>query len=355
MVRTDEQLNQISAKLQNKEDVPAVTVRTFLSWFGAQRRSYWNVFAIRAALRRSGLETDPDFESAYIDSDIRFVIAWSEIPDAKKGEISVAESSKPENLGDVHLSSASPIAIADPTYRISKLEAANKSPVSVPPDAPLRSAVTLMMASDYSQLPVVTGPRDIKGIISWNSIGSRMVLGKKLTHVRDAMDVHQEIRSDASMFQAIPTIVQHGYVLIRGGDTKLSGIVTASDLSMQFQQLAEPFLLLGEIENHIRGILDGKFETADFVAIRDPSDTRKIEAASDLSFGEYVRLLENEARWNKVDISLDRKTFCDGLDSVRKIRNDVMHFDPDGILPVDLEQLRDFAKFLQRLQTIKAY
>jgi hypothetical protein len=40
------------------------------------------------------------------------------------------------------------------------------------------------------------------------------------------------------------------------------------------------------------------------------------------------------------------------LDQVRDIRNDVMHFDPDGIPPDDLERLREFARFLQRLQSI---
>jgi hypothetical protein len=80
-----------------------------------------------------------------------------------------------------------------------------------------------------------------------------------------------------------------------------------------------------------------------------------VEAISDLSFGEYLRLLEKDDRWAKLGLSLDRKTFCNNLDEVRKIRNDVMHFDPDGVPTSDLEKLRDFARFLQRLQTIKAY
>jgi hypothetical protein len=29
-----------------------------------------------------------------------------------------------------------------------------------------------------------------------------------------------------------------------------------------------------------------------------------------------------------------------------------MHFEPDGIAPDDMEVLRDFARFLQRLKTI---
>jgi hypothetical protein len=143
-------------------------------------------------------------------------------------------------------------------------------------------------------------------------------------------------------------------VLVRGSDNKITGIVTASDLSLQFQQVAEPFLLLSEIENHVRSLLSGRFDKEDLAAIRDPSDSaRKVDDVSGLTFGEYLRLIENEERWQKLGLNLDRKTFCSHLDQVRVIRNDVMHFDPDGVPQSDLEKLRDCAKFLQTLQTLK--
>jgi hypothetical protein len=40
------------------------------------------------------------------------------------------------------------------------------------------------------------------------------------------------------------------------------------------------------------------------------------------------------------------------FENVRRIRNDVMHFDPDGIPEKDLQAIREFARFLQRLQII---
>jgi len=43
-----------------------------LSWFDASRRGIWVVNRIRKALDSVRLETDPDFESAYIDSKITF-------------------------------------------------------------------------------------------------------------------------------------------------------------------------------------------------------------------------------------------------------------------------------------------
>jgi hypothetical protein len=41
-----------------------VSVRTMLSWFGAERRGYWKVKDIRKALNKLKLRTVPDFEQA---------------------------------------------------------------------------------------------------------------------------------------------------------------------------------------------------------------------------------------------------------------------------------------------------
>jgi CBS domain-containing protein len=241
----------------------------------------------------------------------------------------------------------------DPTYRISKLEAAGKKPVSVAPDESLNTATTLMLTHDFSQLPVMLSDHVVKGIITWTSIGTRLALGKKGTCVREFMDNHQEIPANSSLFKAIPIIAQYQYVLIRGNENRITGIVTASDLSLQFQQLAEPFLLLGEIENHLRLIIGDKFTPAELADIRNPDDaSRQVDTINDLNFGEYIRLLEKPNRWEKINLAVERKVFCEGLEQVRKIRNDVMHFNPDEMKKDDLQHLRDFTHFLQQLQSI---
>jgi CBS domain-containing protein len=344
-------LNDIARALHASEPVQPITVRAFLKWFwGSQRRGSFIVWFIRERLREAGLKTVPDFESTYLDAEITFVLA----EDADLNERTapeVADAAVP--LGkDANVSAPT---FADPTYRISKLAPANRPPIYVKPDSTLVAATTLMMANDFSQLPVMVSDREVKGTVSWTSIGSRRALGQVPEYVREAMDPHVEISSDASLFTAIPTIVEHGYTLVRAPDRRIAGIITTSDLSLQFQQLSEPFLLLGEIENHIRRIIDKKFNGSDLLAIKDPSDgTRKVESAADLTFGEYKRLLEDPKRWDILCIGLDRGVFIELLEKVRETRNDVMHFDPDGIEDQALAVLRDFAKFLRMLQTVGA-
>jgi CBS domain-containing protein len=357
MPEAQERLSRIADDLRKGEEPISVTVREFLSWFGAQRRGYWIVNWIKVALKKANLQTEPDFESAYIDSDISFCLVPEELPEAETKEETESTTEEPVPapretcVPETKVSGLT--AYADPTYRISKLAAANKTPVFVGPDAGVQEAVTVMLTNDFSQLPVMTSEREVKGVISWTSIGTRLALAKNGVHAKDLMDGHQEIRSDASMFQAIPIIIQHQYVLVRGADNRITGIVTASDLSLQFQQLAEPFLLLGEIENHIRRILASKFSATELAEARDPSDTdRIVNEAADLTFGEYIRLLENPDRWAKLKLPIDRKTLIKQLDRVREIRNDVMHYDPDPMPPGDLSFLRDLVEFFQRLQQI---
>lgn len=182
----NKRLQSIANDLDEGSDVPPLTVREFLSWFNAQRRGSFIVWFIHRALDEARLTTEPDFESLYIDAVFSF----------KRKETPVAGSIT-ATLQDATLSSEARVSDApsfmDPTYRLSKLEAANRAPVSVSPNASIVQAVTLLASNDFSQLPVMTSDREVKGVISWSSIGIRFGMGHKPLDVRDAMDAHHEI------------------------------------------------------------------------------------------------------------------------------------------------------------------
>lgn len=334
MDQSDEKLVAIADQLKKGVAPQRESVRSFLLWFGAERRGFRVVRQIRSALRKHGITTSPDFEWAYIDGQISFINAQ---PDTKSSK-GIADDSA-----------------TDPTYRIGRLSSANKVPVSVPPDATLQQAVTVMMSNDYSQLPVMTGPRDVKGVVSWKTIGTRLALKRHASYTRDFMDEAKILPQNESLFSAISTIASHDYVLVQANDKTICGIVTASDLNEQFRLLAEPFLLVGEIENGVRRLLHGKFTLQELEAAKAPGDdNRLIETPADLTFGEYIRLIENDAQWKKLKLEIDRATFVSQLNKVRDIRNDVMHFDPDGLDDDDLRFLREFALFLKRLRDVGA-
>jgi CBS domain-containing protein len=332
MSQFDEKLAAIAEQLKNGVVPPQESVRAFLLWFSAERRGYRVIRRVRSALRRHGVATSPDFEWAYIGRQITFIKAPSEAQ-APQG---VADDSAP-----------------DPTYRIGRLDSANRAPTYVAPDASLQQVTTVMMSNDFSQVPVMTNARDVKGIVTWKTIGTRLALQKPVATAKDCMEDAKILNAAEPLFSAISTIAEHDYVLVQAQDRTICGIVTASDLNEQFRLLAEPFLLVGEIENGVRRLLHGKFTLPELKGAKAPGDDeRQIDAPADLTFGEYIRLIESEENWNKLNIEIDRVAFIAQFNRVREIRNDVMHFEPDGLDNDDLIFLREFAQFLKRLRDV---
>ena len=50
---------------------------------------------------------------------------------------------------------------------------------------------------------------------------------------------------------------------------------------------------------------------------------------------------------------MDRKEFVKQLDWVREKRNDVMHFDPEGLEPDDTKKLENLALFFRNLRRME--
>jgi CBS domain-containing protein len=339
-------LQEIAAKVVQGQEV-ASTVRIFLSWFwGAQRRGSFIKQVMREALAATKLRTLPDFDETYIDGPIVFVSAAQGPAPVTDGNADEIKVSVQDSL--VMVDSVSSKTKVDPSYRIARLKSAHTVPLSVGPDATVSEAITLMMKHDFSQLPVMVGERTVKGLISWKSLGKRLAMEKKCTLVKDATESVHVIDLDTSLFDAIPLIAKQDCVLVRDASNKICGIMTPFDVSLTFVELGEAFLLLGEIENLIRDMIDGRFSKAELEEARDPLDAdRPLNDVSDLNFGGYVRLLQKPEAWEKLKSKLDRGTFVEYLEGVRVIRNNTMHFDPDGIEDSELEELREFARLLK--------
>jgi predicted transcriptional regulator len=346
-------LDDLAKQIHDGGESPSVSVREFLSWFGARRRGFWIVREIREALAAANLRTIPDFETEWIDSEIEFELRTSKV-EAKALEAPVSIGIAIDGPSDTEDETVVWVT-REATYRISRLDAANKEIVFCAPDEPIASVVTKMLKGGFSQLPVMTGERTIKGIVTWQTIGSHFALGAAGKTAKEMMEPHQEISNERSIFDAIPTIVSNDYVLVKDGTGLFTGIITAADLSLQFRELTEPFLLLSEIENIVRNLIGQNFELEELRASCDSKDEERLKKSASVAhlyFAEYVRLIENEDRWAKLGLPVDRKIFCKDLDDVSEIRNDVMHFDPDGVDPESLAKLREFTRFLQKVATI---
>lgn len=341
-----------------------VKVRRFLSWFGAKRRGSQVEIDIRAALKKVKLFTMPDFMTAHIEERVRLC------PVPMKAEIRTRVPRKPLSIpneptpaavehitvivSDVANASETQtfVKIADPTPRLGTLFGGQK-PVSVRRDDSVRHAVTLMLKHDFSQLPVMSSSRQVEGLISWKSIGKAIkVHNNTCESVKDCIDTHVEIlRWDKPLWEAIKTIADKDVVMIKDATNEIVGIVTSYDLADQYHWLSEPFFLLGEIESCLRQMARlANFPLTTLKAAKNPQDTtREITDVSKLTFGETVRLLDDENNWSLIQPKLSRKTFVVMLKDINKIRNDVMHFSPDPLENEAIKTLRRASSMLRDL------
>jgi hypothetical protein len=155
---------------------------------------------------------------------------------------------------------------------------------------------------------------------------------------------------DKPLFQALPVIAKEQFVLVRGTDRSIVGLVTVSDITFEFRRLAEQFLHIGSIENHLRQIIQESFPSDEIKNFTDPSDDdRDVDSVADLTFGEYIRILENPNKWKQVDLDLSRTKLCSRLEEIRRIRNDVMHFHPDELPSEDRLLLNRTVRFMRNI------
>jgi len=305
-------------RLKAGNKVNRTTVRDFLSDFGVERRGAAKVESIQNALDALGLTTEPNFRTAWIDEPISLKLTANAPPDQSAasetcdpaedtedvgrneagvgsalttlielGERHEDTSEYPQNTSEAQSAMGEPY---DPTFRIGSLPAANKKPVSLSPDDDLAKAVTIMLEHDFSQLPLMQGERDIRGVVTWKTIAARAVLAKSNSeHARDYREHGKIIEANRILFDVIPEIVGAGYAFIRHPDRKIKGPVTVGDLSIHFQALTEPFFFLREIELHVPARIGTKVTAEDLSKMSEATITpRKLSVIADLTFGEYA-------------------------------------------------------------------
>lgn len=341
------ELDVVVASLKAGKTPEPTTIRTFLSWFDIQRRTSLNVKYIEEKLDKAGVRTVPSYLNRWVESPIAFERITGE-QDAK--------SPKQDTATNSDTTSEDGAVSDDPSFRIGNVKSAQRVPTSVKPNATLQEAMTLMLTRGFSQIPIMSNERTVKGIISWTSIGSRLAANGKGEDVQSYKKNALIINSSESLFTAVKIIAEHDYVLIRSTDDRISGIVTASDIALQFEEISKPFLLIAEIENQLRALISKKIKVSDIKeTCAEQFLPKNFSQIHQLSFGNYVNILQNEKNWNKLGLNIERITFCAELERINRIRNEVMHFNPDPRDPADISALHDISRMLEILRSVGAF
>jgi CBS domain-containing protein len=312
------------------------TPKQIVSYFNATKRGWRIIDSVNQMMEENLVYSDPDFRNAWF-----------------YGAILINPKPKVKTSENVT------VVAKDPTPRISLLNAANilnsdsqgslVGLISVSRDTGLSEATTLMIMHDFSQLPILNGPKTTVGLISWKSIGRALALGKTCNTVNDCKENVVVLAYETPLFEAVQLIRKNEVVLIQQKDRTICGIVTATDVADQFITLSEPFLIIEQIENHIRRLLNNRYTPEELNSFIKIDDGKDIQSLADLSFGQYIMIIEKKDLFERLGLKIDRVVIKEQLELVRKIRNDVMHFDPEGITQDRIEILRKTAQFFYTL------
>lgn len=332
-----------------------------LNAFGYARRRQTFVDLANSELEKRGLVAVPKITT---DLDLggytRFLLRASEgmettVPEAPSpeepeieiiepppDEIEAVEKAELEELPNVDLSNPADFALT-----VSNLECSERAPVCIKPQETVAAALTIMQLNDFSQLVVASSPREIKGIISYKSIARAQLHGRP-EKVSECLDeTVPRVKLSEPLMRVIASFRRHDAVLVLSADQTISGIVTPADIAVEFSSLASPFLVIGEIEQHLRWLIR-KVDVDDALTLTAGPEEAVVSHAepSELTMGELQRIIQNPNVWGVTGVNYDRALFCAELDAIRKARNALMHFkEPleDGMV----ERLQNFADLLR--------
>ena len=314
-------LDALVEEITKTQQKKPITPRQLFEAFGFRRRSTKNNAVVKQYLEEHNIVAVPFYTDVWVDNTINLV---------------------PKPLAMRRGDEA-------PVKQLQILEAATHMPLYVSPGDNLSKAVTIMQMHKYSQLPVINNLRNISGSITWESIGTAIANGVKGEKVNDYMQKAVTILSlETPLLDAIDKILANDFAFVVNTTKELCGIVTTADISEQYIRWTKPFVLLEQIENHLRMLMEGKFLLEDIQ--KNCQDDRLVKNIDDLTFGEYLRLIENPIYWDKLGLgTVDRTYFIKQLNKVREARNDVMHFEPAGLDPEQMSDIQQMADYLKNL------
>ncbi len=323
-----------------------MTVRELIGIWGARGRDFGVNERVDADLGNNGMTTTPDFRAVTLDDTVAIVlitqVTAGEVGLTAPADISVnATVSPPAEVTENEDESA-----WDHGLTIGNLPSASRKVCAVTPDATFEQAITLMLTNDYSQLAVMTNPRDLKGAVSWKSIARARNAnpGAKLSA---AIIKPSDVPYTTDLIGLLPVIRSQEFVFVRGGDRTVKGIVTLADVVEAYGQMASPFFMIGRIDQSLRRIIDATFTMKTVTPLCDRDGLRSLSTCDQLTMGDYQRIFENPDCWTNLGWSLDRKIFCARLEEIAQVRNSLMHFNSDPLPDDVVSMLQNFVYLLQ--------
>ncbi|TWG07861.1 hypothetical protein FHU35_11480 [Saccharopolyspora dendranthemae] len=308
-----------------------VSVRELLLLWGIGQRGD-QVGQIEADLANHGLTTSPSFRAVTLDTVVSLITPPEEVVEETSGIEGVRVVDDEEDDVDLEI----------------HFTVGNLSPLIgvgfVNPNESLDAAITSLTLNNYSQLAVLSGARNLRGAVTWRSIVNAFHR-KAEPNLTDAIDADVEsVPYYRDLFDVLPELQRKEFVFVWDETKAVKGIVTTSDVVRFFGEVSAPILQVGELDRTLRWILRTAFdiETVAQVCGRD------ITSFERLTMGDYKRVMENKAMWERLQWRLDRATVIARLDEIRDLRNKLLHFHSDPVPADAAAKFRNFTTMLRQ-------
>ncbi|MEV8036456.1 CBS domain-containing protein [Streptomyces sp. NPDC086182] len=336
-----------------------LTVRDLLDWWGASRRGYLVSWQVSAELANHGLSTVPDFAAVGLDD--RVTLTGPSVDTEDEQETSAEQGAATEQetsaeRGETRLTGAPGSTTSDEDEEenepiqgqtVGNLPSALKGVESITSSANFEEAFTKMRLNGYSQLPVLNGPRNLRGAVTWESIALARYADAEASFSRAIVKAHAVSYSD-HLIDVLPYLEQFGFLLVKNQTNQIAGIITVADMAAEYGATARPFLLIGDLDRQLRRVISKGLDLAEVITLCDPDERRKLTSFDQLSYGDYQQILSNQQQWDRLGWPLDRRSFTDRLNELREVRNELMHFnDKDKAGDAAIPMLRNMIELLR--------
>jgi predicted transcriptional regulator len=252
-------------------------------------------------------------------------------------------------------------------HRINRILPDDQQMFTVAPDSTAREAIGQMRQRGFSQVPVVEGSR-VLGVFSYRSFAKEIiglsVQDLKATKstpgdltVAECMEQFEFVGAKTEIGRAMSELRRRDGVLV-GTEDRLIGILTPMDFVDYLYSVAEPFVLLSEIELALRALIqkacttDELAEAARVVlstAYKGPENVPT--RIGEMSFRDYESIVNRDDLWHRHFQAIfggNRGRTGSKLKRTGEIRNDLFHFRRDITID-DHEHLTDTRNWLLTL------
>lgn len=212
-------------------------------------------------------------------------------------------------------------------------------PVCISDDAMAVEALRLMMAHDYSQLPIVNDSDELVGMVTSDSVARALnLLALKIEDLKVSNALHQTKRYklDSDISDLLDGLRDAYAVPVVDNFNRVIGIVTNYDTAEYFRGRAEDMMLVEDVETMLKDCIridlitqQGQKDDSELNAkISDDVGTKTF---AEMTFSDYSILFIHGTRWGKFSqhLDLDRDSCRRMLKQVNDVRNDLFHFRTD--------------------------